>query len=142
MKLGLPTVAVALSALIHLGAFGLVFALSLRASYSPPMLLETYGDSDREGFPIAAVSADPGAYKQGDQHTPGGDGADFPKPEPKPEILESSAPSAAAPPAPEEAPLASASEFLPLPAATLPEARPAPASDSTASVDKKLPGAP
>lgn len=49
---------------------------------TPPVLLEAYGDSDRAGFPdVEAVAMNPGAYREADDHTPGGDDA---QPEPLP----------------------------------------------------------
>jgi protein TonB len=43
-------------------------------------LLLGCGDSDRDGFPIDVVSLDPGAYRTGNLHTPGGDDSPLPPP--------------------------------------------------------------
>lgn len=61
-------------------AFFVVVCEWQRTNETPAILLLGYGDSDREGFPIDMVSLDPGAYRQGPQHTPGGDNAPFPPP--------------------------------------------------------------
>src|SRR5262249_51666084 len=98
----------AVSALTHVGVFGAIAAISLWPSNTPPVLIEAWGNDDREGFAVAVVSLDPGVYQQGDANTPGGDGAEKVIPEEKPEaaeepdaIAEEAAPPVTEAPAPE-----------------------------------------
>lgn len=42
---------------------------------SPAELIQPYGNSDRDGFDVDYVSLNPGTYRQGNEHTPGGDNA-------------------------------------------------------------------
>jgi periplasmic protein TonB len=63
-----------LSAGVHGSAALVAVVIWLWPSYTPPQLLEAYGDSDREGFAVETVALDPGAWQEGDDHTPGGDG--------------------------------------------------------------------
>jgi len=60
---------------VHCAAVAVAVIIWLLPAYSPPELIEVYGDSDREGFPVAAIAVNPGAWREGDEHTPGGDGA-------------------------------------------------------------------
>src|SRR5271170_4918167 len=62
----------------HGAVFGAIVVVSLLPSFTPPQLIEAYGDSDREGFPVATVAVNPGAWREGDEHTPGGDEAPEP----------------------------------------------------------------
>jgi TonB family protein len=68
-------IAVVLSGSLHAGALAVCLLDAWRAPDTPPELLQAYGDSDREGFNVEAVSLDPGTWRQGDQGTPGGDDA-------------------------------------------------------------------
>jgi len=54
--------------------------VSLLPDYTPPALLEPYGDSDREGFSVGAIAVNPGAWQESDDGTPGGDGGEAPEP--------------------------------------------------------------
>jgi TonB family protein len=67
-----------LAALFSTGVHGVALAVAvvvwLWPTYTPPQLIEAYGDSDREGFPVETVALNPGAWKEADDHTPGGDG--------------------------------------------------------------------
>lgn len=76
MKIHPLCVAALIAASMHAVVFaGLVIFVGL--GFIAPGLLEAYGDSDREGFSVAAVDVEnPGAYKVGDDFTPGGDGAE------------------------------------------------------------------
>jgi protein TonB len=70
-------VAVLLSGSLHVG--GLTACLLDHWPWgeqdTPPELLQPYGNSDHEGFDVEAISLTPGTWRQGDQHTPGGDDA-------------------------------------------------------------------
>jgi protein TonB len=135
MRSGAAWIAAALSALAHLGTFGLVAVISLWPTYTPPILIEAWGNSDREGFPVSAVSIDPGAYQQGDANTPGGDGSEvLSPPEEKPETI-----SEPAAPAEEPLPPAPDPEALALPPNTAEAKTAPPAREAT---DTQRPGAP
>ncbi len=56
------------------------FALLWHGMATPAELMAPYGNSDREGFDVETVALDPGAWRQGDQNTPGGDDVDGPIP--------------------------------------------------------------
>jgi len=88
-------IAALLSAVVHsvaLAASAVVFHWTF---FLPPSLLEAYGDSDREGFSVdAVIMEDAGTLRQGDVHTPGGDGLPLvsksepiPNPTPQPPVL-------------------------------------------------------
>jgi len=62
---------------LGVGFFILVCHL-VPTSHALPIMLVGYGDSDVEGFPVDVVSLDPGTYKRGVEHTPGGDNAPLP----------------------------------------------------------------
>jgi protein TonB len=141
MKLGPHWIAAALSALTHVTAFGALAVLSFRPSITAPIIIDTYGNSDTEGFPIAVVSADAGAYEQGAQQTPGGEGADFPMPEQKDVPVELAGPTEESPAQEDATSAPPASESLPLPAIPA-EPKIAGAAPATTSSEKKLPGAP
>jgi protein TonB len=68
-------VAVCVSAGIHVAALVVFIILAMLPYFYVPILVEAYGDNDREGFPdIEAVTLAPGTYRKGNEHTPGGDG--------------------------------------------------------------------
>lgn len=115
-------IAALLSGLIHLSVLGTLLAAALWPSYSPPGLLEAYGDSDREGLDVSTISVNPGAYRQSDANTPGGDNAPQSV---TPELPESNSelPSPAQPAAPEPLPTVPTREEAPA-EKTLPEAPP------------------
>jgi TonB family protein len=75
--------AVLLSGAVHGTALAGAVVVWLWPSYvyTPPQLLEAYGDSDREGFPVGTIAVNPGAWQEADDHTPGGDGVPEPLPE-------------------------------------------------------------
>ena len=75
-------IAAVMSVSLHAGALVLTFLGG--PGITRAELVEPYGDSDREGFDIGAVSVNPGTWRQGDQHTPGGDDA----PESSPDDVE------------------------------------------------------
>jgi protein TonB len=64
--------AVLFSAGAHCAAFGALVVVALWPSYTSPQLIVAYGNSDREGFPFATIAVNPGAWREGDEHTPGG----------------------------------------------------------------------
>jgi protein TonB len=68
-------IAALLSVALHLAPLSLCYWAVWGAPDTPPELLEAYGDSDREGFNVSTIALNPGTYRQGDQHTPGGDDA-------------------------------------------------------------------
>jgi TonB family protein len=122
-----------LSAGVHGTAALVALVIWLWPSYTPPQLIEAYGDSDREGFAVETVAVNPGAYQEADDHTPGGDGV--------PEVMERD-PQPQLTPAPPEASMA-------LPAAAVAASDQADAKlpmPSTGAVPDqsggKLPGAP
>jgi TonB family protein len=62
-----------LSGIVHGACVAAALVIYLWPSYTPPELIEPYGDSDREGFAIETIAVNPGAWREGDEHTPGGD---------------------------------------------------------------------
>jgi len=99
---------------LAVGAITLIFVYQ-PSRHLPPMLLESYGDSDVEGFDVGVVSLDPGAYARGDEHTPGGDDAPLPpagEPLPPPRPPSPPTPTAVEEKLPASPPL---SEALPVP---------------------------
>jgi protein TonB len=100
----------------------------------PPVLLEAWGNSDREGFDVETVSLNPGVWRKGNENTPGGDnGKEKKEAEPAPLDEEPAAPLSRVEetPRPETPPPALMTSLAPAPA-RLPE--------STAKTG--LPGAP
>ncbi len=74
MKTARFGIAAVLSGFLHLALLAFLFASGRPDELAPPVMLEAYGDSDREGFPnLTAVTLVPGTYRKGDEHTPGGD---------------------------------------------------------------------
>ena len=67
-------IALLMSGGLHAGVLA-VALVGIRAPDTPPELLEPWGNSDREGFDVGTISVNPGTWRQGDQHTPGGDDA-------------------------------------------------------------------
>jgi len=124
--------AVLLSAVVHGTALAGAVVVWLWPSYvvTPPELIEAYGDSDREGFPVGTIAVNPGAYQEADDHTPGGDGA--------PEAMERDRQPELTPAPPEPS--------MPVPAAVVVSDQPtSKLSGTVASLDQpggKLPGAP
>jgi TonB family protein len=133
MKLASPWVAAVLSVLAHLSLFGVCAAVALWPAFTPPQLIEPYGDSDREGFAVDTVSEDPGAYRQGDDNTPGGDGAEMARPA---ETDRDDPPEEPKPPESAPQPVAPPSAIL-NPSADSPKETARPKADG-----KQLPGAP
>ena len=92
-------VAASLAALAHAGAFAAVLLiLPLAAPHhatSLPVLVVTWGDSDREGVPVDVVAPNPGTLRPGAANTPGGDGAAKAPPKAESDSLSSSGPTAA-----------------------------------------------
>lgn len=75
MKLPPFLAALLLAMVVHTAAFGGLLVVAFWPTYTPPFLIEAYGDSDREGFPIATIATTPGAHREADDQTPGGDDA-------------------------------------------------------------------
>jgi protein TonB len=63
-------IAVVLSAALHVVPF---IVVALWVPFTAAELLQPEGNSDREGFDVEAIALNPGAWKQGDKNTPGGD---------------------------------------------------------------------
>jgi protein TonB len=114
-----------LSGAVHCVAFVPILIFWLFPLWLPactgPQLIEAYGDSDREGFPVETVAANPGAWREGDEHTPGGDGV--------PEALEADQKPDLTPAAPEPR--------MELPAATVADSK---TTDSTTVASNQTPG--
>lgn len=128
-------IAAILSGSIHCGALAAVVIIALQPTYQAPELLDSYGDSDREGFPVTTVAVNPGAWQQGDEGTPGGDG-EVPQP-----LTQDAAP-VLSPAAPEPTVAIPATSAAPAPATddqSSPEPTPSPPPTPAGS---KQPGAP
>jgi protein TonB len=63
-------IAVTLSAALHSIPF---VVLALWVPFTAAELLLPEGNSDRDGFDVEAIALNPGAWRQGDKNTPGGD---------------------------------------------------------------------